>query len=376
MPNSSKKLEVEAAITGGITHPHVVKVYTTGYANGRFFIAMELVDKGTLDDLMEIQGRIAEAQALEIASQIAQGLRAAHAMGLIHRDVKPGNILFADSHSAKIVDFGLAILEEAARSTGEIWGTPYYVSPERLDRKHEDFRSDMYSLGATIFHAIAGRPPFEAEDAGLVALKHLKSQAVSLQSFAPWVAGSTAFVINRMLQKDPNARYGSYDELIGQLEYARTQLANKSAQSPQKNRVVLETDADRKLWGQLTIAVLVLIVVLGLGAGAYFLFWSSPGTPSNRQQTQFDEARTLLLANQPAEAAAKFEAIGTAPDMPKSLRQWSLLNAAVAYLLKEDISSARVERIEDFKGIPCRYQRSVAPARRRFFSETHSQIVE
>jgi len=186
------ELEAEAAVTASINHPHVVKVFTTGTMQGRFFIAMELVDKGTLDQLIELQGRVGEAQALEIASQMAQGLRAAHQHGLIHRDVKPGNILFADAHTAKIVDFGLAIMEEAAKGSDEIWGTPYYVSPERLDQKPEDFRSDIYSLGATIFHALAGRPPFEAENATMVALKHLKNQAVSLQAFAPWVSGSTA----------------------------------------------------------------------------------------------------------------------------------------------------------------------------------------
>jgi serine/threonine protein kinase len=145
---------------------------------------MELVDKGSLDDLIRIQGRVAERQVLEVAIQMARGLQAAHQHGLIHRDVKPGNILFLDGNTAKIVDFGLAIFlaqEEALR--GEIWGTPYYVAPEKLDHQPEDFRSDMYSLGGTLFHALAGRPPFEAETASLVAWKHLKQQPVSFADF-------------------------------------------------------------------------------------------------------------------------------------------------------------------------------------------------
>ncbi len=335
-----RKLDEEAAITGGINHPHVVKVYTTGTAEGRFFIAMELVDKGTLDDLMEVQGRIAESQALEIASQIAQGLRAASQIGLIHRDVKPGNILFADAHSAKISDFGLAMLEEASKGSDEIWGTPYYVSPERLDRKPEDFRSDIYSLGATIFHAIAGRPPFEAADAGLVALKHLKSQAVSLQAFAPWVAGSTAFVINRMLMKEPSARYDSYDELVEHLEYARAELAQKGSEPAQKQRVVLETAEDRKRWGQLTFGVLGLLLLLGLAAGAYFLFFAketftgsavsrSVGA-DNKHSARFDAARKALLGNRPADAAQAFHALATDPTTPGPLIQWSLVHQALA----------------------------------------------
>lgn len=349
-----QKLDEEAAITGGIKHPHVVKVFTTGTSQGRFFIAMELVDRGTLDDLLELQGRVAEVQALEIASQIAQGLRAANQLGLIHRDVKPGNILFADNQNAKIVDFGLAILEEASKGTDEIWGTPYYVSPERLDRKPEDFRSDIYSLGATIFHAIAGRPPFEAEDATRVALKHLKSQAVSLQAFAPWVSGSTAFVINRMLNKDPNGRYESYDALIESLEYARSEMAGKSGPSVQKKRVVLETYEDKKLWGQVTLAVLVLVLVLGGSAAGYFLFWepnhreSKAGVAvsksvgvSGKFTAPYEAARKLLVEQKPQAAADAFQALTQDKNITQPLLQWCLIQESIGCLLAGDLPTAK-----------------------------------
>jgi serine/threonine protein kinase len=198
------QLETEAAITASINDPNVVRVYATGTDRGRFYLAMELVDKGSLDDLIKLQGRVAEAQILSVGIQIARGLRAAQQHGLIHRDVKPGNILFADAQTAKIVDFGLAIFQEQeATVRGEIWGTPYYVAPEKLDQQPKDFRSDMYSLGGTLFHAPAGRPPFEAENASLVALKHLKNRPVSLQAFAPWVSTPTAHIINRTLAKNP-----------------------------------------------------------------------------------------------------------------------------------------------------------------------------
>ena len=262
------QLANEAAITASITHPNVVKVFTTGMDRGRFYIAMELVDHGTLDQLIGLQGRVAEAQVLEVGIQIAQGLRAAQQAGLIHRDVKPGNILFADARTAKIVDFGLAILmvdEEKVR--GEVWGTPYYVAPEKLDNKPEDFRSDIYSLGGTLFHALAGRPPFEAENASLVALKHLKSQAVSLQAFAPWVSGSTAFVINRTLNKDPEQRYQSYEELIEHLEYARTELQTAKPQAAK--RVVIETEAQKQVMGWVSLVMVVMLIAGGI---AVFVF--------------------------------------------------------------------------------------------------------
>src|SRR6201999_346576 len=130
--------------------------------------------------------------------------------------------------------------EQSAQQTGEIWGTPYYLSPERLNRVAEDFRSDIYSLGATLFHAIAGRPPFEAEDASHVALKHLRSQAVSIQAFAPDVSNATAYVINRTLAKNPAERQQSYDEFIEQLQFAREEaLARAGGGGQQKSRVVL-----------------------------------------------------------------------------------------------------------------------------------------
>ncbi len=266
------QLDTEAAITASISHPHVVKVYTTGTDRGRFYIAMELVDKGTLDDLIRVQGAVAEVQALEIAIQVSQGLRAASQIGMIHRDVKPGNILFSDSHTAKVVDFGLAMFVQAAAEAAgsEIWGTPYYVAPEKLDRQPEDLRSDIYSLGASLFHALAGRPPFEAEDASMVALKHLKNQAVSLQAFAPRVSGSTAYVINRMLHKSPDERYQTYDELIQHLDYAREELEKKAAKPAEKKRLVLETEEDQKIWSYLTFAMIALCGILVGG----FLYYS------------------------------------------------------------------------------------------------------
>ena len=342
---SLAQLEAEASITASINHPHVVKVFTTGTDHGRFYIAMELVNKGTLDDLIRIQSRVAETQALEVAIQVADGLRAAQRAGLIHRDVKPGNILFADSHTAKIVDFGLAMLEqEAAEAAGsEIWGTPYYVAPEKLDQQPEDFRSDIYSLGATLFHALAGRPPFEAQDASMVALKHLKSQAVSLQAFAPWVSGSTAFVINRTLLKDPDERYQSYDELIEHLEYARDELAAHGGKPQEKKRLVLENEDDQKLWSYLTFGMIALCIVVGGGFYLYFHFHSSgkgratlasaSAGADSAHAAQFDAARKLLIAGNGDAAAEAFHALTQDHKTPAPLLQWCILHEGLSQLL-------------------------------------------
>ncbi|MGC3988909.1 MAG: serine/threonine-protein kinase [Chthoniobacteraceae bacterium] len=263
-PEYVANFEREAVITASVNHPHVVKVFSFGADHGTYYIAMELVDKGSLDSLITLQERVAEAQVLSVGIQAAEGLNAAFKMGLIHRDVKPGNILFADAHTAKIVDFGLALLmEQEAEARGEIWGTPYYVAPEKLDGKPEDFRSDIYSLGGSLFHALAGRPPFEAETASMVALKHLKSRAVSLQAFAPDVSSATAYVINRMLNKDPDQRYQSYEELIEHLTYARTQL-QEGKTKPRKTQRVVEVSKSQQIVANI-IAVLIIALIVGLG---------------------------------------------------------------------------------------------------------------
>ena len=363
------QLATEASITASINHPHVVKVFTTGMDHGRFYIAMELVDKGTLDHLIELQGRVAESQVLEVGIQIAQGLRAAQQAGLIHRDVKPGNILFSDAHTAKIVDFGLAIFAaDEATVRGEVWGTPYYVAPEKLDNKPEDFRSDIYSLGGTLFHALAGRPPFEAENASLVALKHLKSQAVSLQAFAPWVSGSTAFVINRTLNKDPEQRYQSYDELIEHLEYARNEL--KTARPQEATRVVLESEDEKKAMGWVVFAMIGLIVAAGIAA-IFFrdsIFKSSePSAVTTAQPTpadgtraptgMFPEARAKLQEGDGAAAARAFREEAAKPKIAPAQLAWANLLEGLAELsaghrAEADAAFARITERGPFSSKP------------------------
>ena len=212
----------EARITGSIQHPHVVEVYSVGEEHGQFYVVMELVDGGSLDDQIEDEKAVSEMRMLEIGLQVARGLQAALQAGLIHRDIKPGNILFSDPQNAKIVDFGLAQLAaKNAAAEGEIWGTPYYVAPERLTGQPEDFRGDLYSLGATLFHAVAGRPTFATETQSAAELKELKANPPKLQEVAPEVSGETAAVIDKMLRPDPAERQPSYKVLIDELSAAR-----------------------------------------------------------------------------------------------------------------------------------------------------------
>jgi len=345
-----EKLAQEARLTAAINHPHVVKVFDFGQDHGQFYLAMEFVEKGSLDDLMGLQKRVAEAQVLKVGMQIAQGLEAALEIGLIHRDIKPGNILFADAHTAKLVDFGLAIvMDEEAHSRGEIWGTPYYIAPEKLDDQPEDFRSDMYSLGGTLFHALAGRPPYEAESASMVALKQLKSQPVSLEAFAPDVSSETAYVINRMMAKNPDDRYASYAELVGHLSYAREKLLERARKPIQpKEREVVETAQTRKLSAYLSIGLLAAVVLTIL---LIFVFrdsiFPSGKADGSSQVMAAGDAQSLLLGGVSMLAGGDYEkARGTFQHLasnettPQPQKNWAFLNAALASLLIGDKEAA------------------------------------
>ncbi len=342
------QLETEAAITAAVNDPNVVRVYGTGVDRGRFYLVMELVDKGSLDNLIALQGRVAEAQVLEIGMQAARGLRAAQQHGLIHRDVKPGNILFADAHTAKIVDFGLAVFQEQEESVrGEIWGTPYYVAPEKLDQQPEDFRSDMYSLGGTLFHALAGRPPFEAENASLVALKHLKSQQVSLQSFAPWVSNGTAHIINRMLNKDPNQRFQSYDELIDSFDYALSQLHHRGGATAVRTRVALETEEDQRRYTWVFLGLAAVVLVIGLAFGINY--WRHSGQPkavpraSVRTGARYEPLQNGLeaLATGKKEAADIFAKAAQNPALSPADRAWAQIFTGASMLVAGKGNEAR-----------------------------------
>ena len=225
--------EEEARITASFSHPHVVRVFTTGRAFDRFFIAMELVVGGHFEHQINERGTIPEQEMLPLAIQVAEGLKAALVAGLIHRDIKPGNILLDGEGNAKIVDFGLALLvgKGGTVQAQEIWATPYYVPPETIEGYAEDFRSDMYAFGATLYHALAGKPSCDEESMATPVLREAKRKVVPLHKVAPWVSPPTCAVVERAMAYEPDKRFGSYDEMIGRLNDALKQvLAGSTSQ--------------------------------------------------------------------------------------------------------------------------------------------------
>ena len=218
-PSFAKKFLEEVEVTASLAHPNIIRVFTLGEQDGRLYLVMEHLDQPSLENRMENQAKVSERDVLEIGIGVASALQFAHEeTGLIHRDIKPGNILFGRGNIPKLADFGLAAGARSAQGQqDEIWGTPYYVSPERLLREPEDIRSDIYSLGATLYHAIAGRPPFEAETAEEVAKRHISDRPPPLRSLCPEAQEQTVFTIDKCLAKKSSARWESYSALISQL---------------------------------------------------------------------------------------------------------------------------------------------------------------
>jgi serine/threonine protein kinase len=257
----TSQLQQEARVAASVSDPNVIQVFSSGTDHGRFYVVMELVDHGSLDDLIGQRTSLPEKLVLETGMQVAKGLRAAYRQGLIHRDVKPANILFVDEHTAKISDFGLAgAAAQGSESEGVIWGTPYYVAPERLNNDPEDFRSDVYGLGATLFHAIAGKAPIEGNTNSAALLLELKQQPLDLRAVAPKASERTAAVLQRMIAPDPAKRFSSYDELVAELEQAQRALGSTGNRSLAHGRA--------RWWFFSTGALLMAVMV---AAAIFFL---------------------------------------------------------------------------------------------------------
>ncbi len=294
-------LEREAQIMASISHPHVVKVYSTGRKNGYYYIAMEIVNGGTLAQRIKRDGPLPEAAVLSLGVQLADGLRAAWKRGLMHRDVKPGNILFVERQAIKVADFGLAMpLEQLGEESGDIWGTPEYIAPEKLLREGEDLRSDIYSLGCTLFHCLAGKPPLPVSSVKRVIMEGVAQTAPALQSFAPQVSGAAAFVIDRCLQPTRLARYQSYDELIEHLQYAIDQ-AGKSLKSPDAppSKAAPRDATQRAKKGPPKIALAGLIALLAVVGGFFALRPTAPA-PTASAKTNTAPPITKKLGSEAA----------------------------------------------------------------------------
>lgn len=355
--------EEEARVMAGLSHPNIVRLLKTGRSFDRFYIAMELVAGGHFEHRIRELGRIPEMDMLPLAIEVAQGLKAAHAAGLIHRDVKPGNILLDAEGHAKLVDFGLSLVTQGGAATAtELWATPQYVPPETVSGLAEDFRSDIYAFGATLYHALCGTPSCPEESMATDILLAAKRRIPALALVAGDVSAETCAIVDRCMAFSPDDRYASYDDLIAALETSLRHL--KSGRIGDQARQHGDHRSAATNSGRRKLMALAILGVLGLGIGLSLLNRKQPspenGTTTNQPSpppVQVSEPDTAATASdisriyQNAQSAmesrdyegasGEFFGLFQRDDVPEPTRSWAGIQAVLADYLDGRSSDAK-----------------------------------
>ena len=216
--NFVSKFRIEAQAAAGLMHPNIVNVYDVGEENGIYYIVMELVEGITLKKYIEKKARLSYKEAVSIAIQVSMGIEAAHNNHIIHRDIKPQNIIISKDGKVKVTDFGIAKAATSNTITSNVMGSVHYTSPEQARGGYSDEKSDIYSLGITMFEMLTGRVPFNGETTVAIAIKHIQEEMPSPKEFVPEIPSSVASIVLKCCQKSPDRRYQNMAELIADLK--------------------------------------------------------------------------------------------------------------------------------------------------------------
>ncbi len=321
----------EAQAAASIGNPHIVSVFDTGSDDGVHFIVMEYVEGRTLAEILAGGGRILPDRAIDIAIDVCRALDAAHAQGVIHRDIKPGNIMLNPRGEVKVTDFGIARVTTTAETvaqTAAILGTASYLSPEQAQGQPVDGRSDIYSLGCVVYEMVTGRPPFLGDSPVAVASKQVLEQPVPPSKLNPDVTADLDAVILRALAKNQANRYQSAEEMRADLERAKRGLpvdatpllaagATQVLDRPQAQatQVLPPPEPERRNWVPIVVT-LVLIALLGA------LLWILASTLLNddNQQTGVKVTVPSVVGEKRSQAVSDLNdaglAIGTVTPVP------------------------------------------------------------
>lgn len=263
-PEARGRFENEAKAAARIVHPNVVQVFGVGVHEDAAYMTQELVDGQPLSTILSAGRTIGAAAAIEIAMQVAEGLAAAQAVGVLHRDVKPHNLLVTDGGLVKIADFGLAKILDAPSSytaSGTTLGTPHYMSPEQGQGKALDARSDQYALGATLYHLLAGAPPFDADTAVATIFQHTSEALPPLETRAPECPRAVVDIVERMLAKDPADRFASFEALLEALSAVSLGDADLAELVADVDRATTPHPAPRRSFEPLAIGAIAVVAV-------------------------------------------------------------------------------------------------------------------
>ncbi len=212
------KFRKEAQAAAGLAHPNIVNVYDVGEDRGLYYIVMELIEGITLKNYIMKKGKLSVKEATSIAIQVSLGLEAAHNQGIIHRDVKPQNIIISTDGKVKLSDFGIAKATNSNTITANVMGSVHYSSPEQVRGGFSDAKSDIYSLGITMYEMVTGRVPFDGDTTVSIAIKHLQEEIIPPSRYTSDLPYAFEQIILKCTQKDPDRRYADMGELIDDLK--------------------------------------------------------------------------------------------------------------------------------------------------------------
>ena len=311
------RFQREAQASAALNHPNIVSVYDTGSQADVHYIVMEYVEGRTLRDIIRQEGPLLPERAMEIAEAVADALAAAHVAGLVHRDIKPGNIMITREGEVKVMDFGIArtTTGDTLTQTASILGTASYLSPEQAQGESVDARSDIYSVGCVLYEMLTAGAPFSGDSPVAIAYKHVRESPVPPSRSNPDVSTALEAVVMKCMAKNPANRYQSAEELRADLQRVRqggsplatpvladsTEMMTRAQARPDQTAVMSGVPPDehpdrRRTW----VTVLIVILVLAaLGAAAFALVNSlvPPETeltvPSVIGETEEDAERTL-----------------------------------------------------------------------------------
>jgi serine/threonine-protein kinase len=234
--NFVTKFRTEAQSAAGLEHPNIVNIYDVGSEDGLHYIVMEYIEGITLKTYIEKKGQLSFKESVSIAIQVSRGIEAAHNKNIIHRDIKPHNIIISTEGKVKVTDFGIAKAASANTISSDVMGSVHYASPEQARNGFVDSRSDIYSLGIVMYEMVTGRVPFDGDTTVAVAIQHLQEEMVSPKTYAPNLPVSMEKIILKCAQKNPDRRYQNIAELLADLR--------KSLVSPDEDFVVIAPIVD------------------------------------------------------------------------------------------------------------------------------------